>query len=110
MGNGKISRTINYTGKKLETGQQCIVRNVVFEPTANLQFDSVKLAIDQIEAAFFWNRPAIISSHRVNFCGHISTENREHGLKALKELLKKITLKWPEVEFISIKELADLIE
>jgi hypothetical protein len=63
----------------------------------------------QIETAFFWNKPAIISSHRVNFCGHIDPKNREIGLSALKELLQKIVKKWPDVEFMSSVELGVLI-
>ena len=86
-----------------------LVRNVVFEPTEDRGIDWVNYAFKQIEAAFFWNKPAIISSHRVNFCGHIDPKNREKGLNALKQLLKKIVEKWPDVEFMSADELGDLI-
>ena len=65
--------------------------------------------MQQIEAAFRWNLPANISSHRVNFCGHIDPKNRETGLKALKELLDAIVKRWPEVEFMSSDQLGDLI-
>jgi hypothetical protein len=65
--------------------------------------------MQQIEAAFRWNRPAIISSHRVNFCGHIDPANRAKGLGDLRVLLKKIVEKWPDVEFMSAGELSDLI-
>ena len=41
----------------------------------NVQFDNLKLAIDQMEAAFFWNRPAIISCI-AKISWHISTENK----------------------------------
>lgn len=110
IGDGKNSKSYNYTGKKLPTGQINLVRNVVFEPTANPEKDNVQFALDQMEAAFFWNRPVIISSHRVNFCGHIDPKNRETGLKALKVLLKKIVQKWPDIEFMGANELAVLIE
>jgi len=109
LGNKEYSKSFNYTGKKLATGQLNIVRNVVFEPTASEHVASVQLAMDQIEAAFFWNRPAIISSHRVNFCGHINPKNRETGILALKDLLKKIVQKWPDVEFMAANELGDLM-
>jgi len=109
QGKGKYKKVFNYTGKKNKLGQTFLVRNVVFEPTENRGIDWVTYTIKQIEAAFRWNRPAIISSHRVNFCGHIDENNRKEGLRALRELLQKITHRWPEVEFMAANELGDLI-
>ncbi len=109
MGHGKYKKVMNYTGKKNSLGQTFMVRNVYFEPTENRGFDWVQNTLKQIEAAFGWNRPAVISSHRVNFCGHIDPENRRIGLDALKSLLKKIVIRWPDVEFISTRELGDLM-
>ena len=86
-----------------------IVRNVVFEPTTARTSDWVNFTFKQIEAAFFWKKPANISSHRVNFCGHIDEKNRKAGLTALKQLLDKIVKRWPDVEFISADQLGDLI-
>ena len=107
QGEGKYKTTLNYTGKANKLNQYYFVRNVVFEPTSNSS--SVNMALDQIESSFRWNRPAIISSHRVNFCGHIDPKNRETGINALKELLKKIVRKWPDAEFMSSVELGELI-
>ncbi len=108
QGKGKFKYEYNYTGKTKE--QLCLmVRNVVFEPTDNRGVDWISYAMEQIEAAFRWNRPAIISSHRVNFCGHIDEKNREKGLDALGKLLMKITERWPEVEFMSANEVGELI-
>jgi hypothetical protein len=109
QGNGKNKKIINYTGKRNELGMIYQVRNVVFEPTDNRGFDWINYSLKQIETAFFWNKPAIISSHRVNFCGHIDPKNREKGINALGELLKRIVQKWPEVEFMSADQLGDLI-
>lgn len=110
QGKGKYKRVFNYTGKETELGQVYLVRNVVFEPTQSRDVDWVSFAMDQIEAAFRWNRPAIISSHRVNFCGHIDEENRTEGIQALKKLLAKIIDCWPEVEFMAANELGSLID
>ena len=107
QGKGVFKRKFNYTGKKNYFGLTYQVRNVVFEPINNSS--SVDIALRQIEAAFRWNRPAIISSHRVNFCGHIDPKNRKIGISALRELLKNIVLKWPDVEFMSTVELGVLI-
>ena len=110
LGQNKFKREFNYIGKKTKGGLTTIVRNVVFEPTEDRGMDWVAFTMKQIEAAFRWNKPAIISSHRVNFCGHIDPMNREKGLSALKSLLEEITRKWPEAEFMAADELADLIQ
>jgi len=109
QGFGKYKTIINYTGKKDETGLIYEVRNVVFEPTLYGGTNWVNYAIQQIGSAFRWNKPAIISSHRANFCGHIDPTNRQQGLAYMKELLMKIKEKWPDVEFMSANQLGDLI-
>ena len=109
QGNGRFRRIFNYTGKSTPLGQIHIVRNAVFEPTDHRGMDWVTYTLKQIEAAFRWRRPAIISSHRVNFCGHVDPENRKAGLEALGKLLDKIVTKWPDVEFLAANELGDLI-
>lgn len=109
QGKGVYKTKINYTGKKSCVDQVFVVRNIVFEPVEKRSVDWVDFAIEQIKAAFRWNRPAIISSHRVNFCGHIDPDNRRKGLEALRELLKQITKRWPEVEFMAAHEVGELI-
>lgn len=110
QGKGKYKHVFNYTGKQNDLDQTFLVRNVVFEPTDDRGIDWPSFAMQQIEAAFRWNRPAIISSHRVNFCGHIDPKNRKKGLKALHQLLTKIVKRWPDVEFMAANELGKLIE
>lgn len=105
QGFGKYRYRMNYTGKKDDLGLTVLVRNVVFEPSDDRGFDWISYTMKQIENAFHFNRPAIISSHRVNFCGHIDENNRLTGIIALKDLLKKIQQKWPDVEFMSANEL-----
>ncbi|MGY6743333.1 MAG: hypothetical protein ACXIUQ_11400 [Cecembia sp.] len=108
LGFGKYKRQLVSIGYKKKQDRVELVRNVVFEPT-NGNFDHVAKAISQIQAAFRWNKPALISSHRVNFCGHIDPKNREKGLANLKKLLKSIVKRWPEVEFVSAGGLVDII-
>ena len=86
-----------------------IVRNVVFEPSEPRGFNWVDYTFKQVEAAFRMGKPANISSHRVNFSGGIDETNREKGLAALKALLKKVVKNFPDVEFLSVAELADMI-
>jgi hypothetical protein len=109
LGSGKYKRQFNFLGLHQKNKLVTLVRNVVFEPTEERGIDWVNYSLMEIEAAFFWNKPAIISSLRVNFCGHIDPKNREKGLSALKQLLHEIINKWPDVEFMSADELGDLI-
>jgi len=109
QGFGKYKSEVNYTGKQTPEGLSIIVRNVVFEPTEDRGIDWVAFTMKQIEAAFRWNKPANISSHRVNFCGHIDPGNREKGLSALKKLLGEIVKKWPDVEFMSADAAAKIV-
>jgi hypothetical protein len=92
----------NFTFRqKIQKGQlNFYVRNCAFEPTDN-SYRSIDGTMKQIAAAFRWNKPAIISTHRVNFAGGINKQNRDNGLKELHKLLKAIKQRWPEVEFKS---------
>ena len=107
QGFGQYKTTYNYTGKKGNNNTTFLVRNVVFEPTENTK--ATELALQSIEAAFSLNKPAIISSHRVNFSGNIEPFNRKQGIESLRLLLKKIVEKWPEVEIMSSAELCNEI-
>ena len=109
QGLNSYKTSFNYTGKKANEGITIMVRNVVFEPTEDRGLDWVNFTLKQIERAFRWNRAAIISSHRVNFCGHIDPENREKGLETLHKLLQAIVEKWPDVEFMAADELGDYL-
>ena len=107
---GRTIREVNFLGRRKGQKHVNIVRNVVFEPTGSQSRDSVALALRQVAAAFRWGKPAIISSHRVNFCGHIDPANRRAGLQALKQLLQAIVRRWPDVEFIGAGDLAQRID
>ena len=108
-GGGRYQKSLNWTGKRNKEGQIFQVRNVVFEPTHNRGFDWVDYSFRQIATAFKWNKAAIVSSHRVNFCGEIDPENRLKGLVALKALLERVVKHYPDVEFMSSVELGDTI-
>jgi hypothetical protein len=110
QGQSKYQTSFNYIGKKTKENLIIMVRNIVFEPTDERGLDWVNFTMKQIARSFRWNKPAIISSHRVNFCGHIDPKNREKGLTALKNLLDEIVKKWPDVEFMSADELAETLK
>lgn len=87
-----------------------IVRTLSFEPCSGVKSDPVGQALREIEVAFRWRKPAIISSHRVNYGGHIAPANRESGLSQLDELLGRISRIWPDIRFVSVDELVNIME
>src|SRR5690606_18053068 len=94
-----LKKQFIYTGKKVNNLYiSYLVRNVVIESCQNKSIDSVGLALKQIKTTFKMRIPAIVSSHRVNFCGRIDERNRAYGLESLKKLLTEVRNKWPELE------------
>ena len=100
----------HHFGQKTKFGQNYLVRNVFFEPSITQNIDNVDHCLKQIQNAFFWNKPAVISSHRLNYISSIDSENGTKGLRALAELIRKVQKKWNNVEFMSSNELGDLIK
>jgi len=105
----KYRKRFHYTGEKNHLNQRYLIRNVFFEPSQNPSLDTVNDCLNKIETAFRWYKPAIMSSHRVNFIGFIDPPNRDRNLKLLKQLLSEIVKKWPDVEFMSSDQLGDLM-
>jgi hypothetical protein len=95
----------HYFGQRNSKALSFNVRNVFFEPVNNPNFDWTDEAMAGIQAAFLMKRPAVISTHRLNYIGFIDERNASNGLKQLKNLLKKILEKWPDVKFVSTNQL-----
>ena len=108
LGEGRIQKKYHWLGQKNENGQHYITRNCFFEPS-QVGKDWVDSCMSDIDIAFRWKKPAVISSHRVNYIGRLRPENRTNGLKKLEALLQSIIAKWPDVEFMTSVELGDLI-
>jgi hypothetical protein len=108
QGQGIQKKRIHYLGQKNSSGQLYITRNCFFEPSASGK-DWVSSCINDIDNAFKWGKPAVISSHRVNFIGGLVEKNRTDSLEALTALLTQIQIKWPNVEFMTSSQLGDLI-
>jgi hypothetical protein len=83
------------------------VRNTFFEPSSRPNYNWVDMALAKISAAFLMQRPAVISTHRINYIGFINKSNRENGLRQLSILLKEVIKRWPDVRFISTDELSN---
>ncbi len=84
-------------------------RNATFEPARSPNVDWVDKCLNDIKIAFRWGKPAVISSHRVNFSGGISTENRDKNLQQLHKLIKRILHFWPDAEFINSQQLGKIM-
>lgn len=106
---GTLKVKNRYWGAKNQDGQIYWRRNATFEPSRNQGFDWVDSCLKEINIAFRWNKPAVINSHRVNYIGSISEDNRMKSHDQLIRLLTSIKKKWPEVEFLSSQDLGFII-
>ncbi len=105
---GRTRKRIHWLGQRNKNGLRYITRNCFFEPGESGR-EWVDSCMKEISTMFGYNRPAIISTHRLNYIGSLYPENRDIGLKKLHELLKKITKTWPDIEFITSAQLGEII-
>ncbi|MFY0672425.1 MAG: hypothetical protein JXQ87_03435 [Bacteroidia bacterium] len=107
---GGINQKLHFTGQKNNLGQFYSVRNCLFEPSLSPKADYVSACLRNISNAFFWNTPAIIGTHRINYVSRNGVKERDKNLANLKKLLDSIAKEWPDVIFMSsddlLKELA----
>lgn len=107
---GGAGKKLYYTGRKTKSGLTSYVRNCRFEPGMRKSGEEVKHTLDQIDACFTMRNIAIVSSHRANFSGGIDEENRKQGLQDLNELLSAILSTWPDVRFLDLKGLGNILK
>lgn len=108
-GGQKLQLKNRYWGARNQHGMYYWRRNVTFEPSKDQQKDSVSTALKEIDIAFKCGKPAVINSHRVNYTGRLSENNREDSLQKLGQLLKAVERQWPQVEFMSSESLGKLM-
>lgn len=106
---GKTKKIRHFTGHMNLQNQIHIVRNCRFEPSLDKSVDSTNECLAQIEYAFRLKKPAVITSHRVNYIGSVDPLNRERNLPQLRNLITRIQQKWPDTEFMTADQLGDLI-
>lgn len=99
-GGASFKKIFHFNGQKNEFGQYYFQRNGLFEPSINANIDWIDKCMESIAIAFRWNKPAIIGTHRINFCGGLEATNRDRNLILLQELLKQIIKKWPDIQFL----------
>lgn len=109
INNNSYVRKYRYTGKVNKFGQIQIVRNAFFEPSLMGHRDVISSCLRQIRTAFLFKKPAVISTHRLNYIGFLHTKNRDENLLKLRNLLVEILKRWPDVEFASSPQLGNSI-
>ena len=97
----------HYFGQCNKFGQRYLLRNCTFEPFDGID-DPVGRCLKEIEIAFRLNKPATISTHRLNYIGKLDLSHSQKNLRLLNDLIIKILKKWPDTEFVSSPELASL--
>lgn len=103
------SRKYHWLGERNKDRLLYLTRNCFFEPSLVQKTDWVDYTLSSIQSAFRWNKPAIISSHRINFIGYLHESNRQRNLKMLSDLLSMTLKKWPDIEFMTSDQLGNLI-
>lgn len=106
----KFKRNHHIMGGVNQFEQIYLHRNCTFEPTILSNRTNIKNCLKQIETAFFWKKPAVISMHRLNLIGSLEENNRNKNLIELDILLTQIKQRWKNVEFMHSSQLGDLIE
>lgn len=106
---GGYNHRYRFTGQSNNLNQFYLVRNCYFEPSLFPQRDNISHCLSEIMTAFRLRKPAIISSHRLNYVGSNKESNRENGIVSLDMLLRNILKTWPEIRFMNIVELGNLI-
>ena len=110
-GEYKLKRTLRYTGQKGNYGHIYSARNCAYEPAYNQDAQAcVESCLTSIKRSFDVKKPAIITSHRLNYISAINPQNRENNLCGLKDLLNKTLSEFPDVEFVSSPELFTIME
>ncbi|MDH3380493.1 MAG: hypothetical protein OEQ39_26550 [Gammaproteobacteria bacterium] len=107
---GKVSIRRSFTGQRNALGQWYSIRNVMFEPFEDQSKDWVASALAEIGESFFWRKPAIVQTHRVNYVSGMDVGHRDRSLRLLHRLLKSILDTWPDVEFMSSDQLLEALK
>lgn len=109
-GMGSYEKRKHFLGQRNNLNQYYLIRNCSFEPTWRDDLNWVDRCLEEMEIAFKWKKPAIISTHRLNYIGFIDSGNGEENLKLLHQLISRAIKKWPDIEFLTTVELGDLIQ
>ncbi len=96
-----------------KNGMTYIVRNCFFEPLYSEGYNAnehIIKCMNQINYAFKKNKPAVIDTHRANYVGEINPNIQKRCLDGLDHLLSTIIDKYPDVRFLTTKQLISQFE
>lgn len=99
---GAVGERARFLGQTNSHGQTYLVRNCTFEPRKSLGTDR---CFPEIQRAFRFGKPAIISTHRVNYVAGIDPAGARAALLELDRLLGQVLAVWPDTEFLTSNEL-----
>ena len=105
----KIDKISHSLGQKNKFAQHYLVRNCYFEPSTNTARNLVANAVKDVESSFLFKRPAIISTHRLNFVSSLDQNNADRGRILLHDFLSQVVNRHPSVEFLTSSELGELL-
>ena len=88
----KCKTKYHYLGQKNRHGQLYLIRNAFFEPYKGGIENGVDECLGRVALAFKYHKPAVISSHRLNYIGTLDIEYRDKNLKQFKTLLTIIAI------------------
>ena len=106
--NKRYKKKYHYQGEKNKRMQRYFVRNCFFEPALNHGIISIDEIMKRLKIIFYWGKPAIIGTHRINFIGSLNEDNRKRNLEQLSLLIKKILKHYPDAEFTTTDKLGKL--
>jgi len=111
IASGKFKYHTHFLGEKNKLGQKYLIRNVLFEPSL-FKFeikDPVSKCISDMDIAFKMHKPAVISSHRINYVGYLDENNRDRTIKFLHQVLQMAIKRWPDIEFLTSDQLGAIL-
>jgi hypothetical protein len=104
----KYIKKYHYQGEHNKLHQVYFVRNSFFEPALDTRFNWIEDCIRRMKIVFFWGKPVIIGTHRLNFIGSLNEENRKNNLRNFSLLIQLILKTWPDAEFTTTDKLGEL--
>lgn len=108
LGKGQERKVYNLR-QRSKSGLWYLFRNAFFEPNLPGK-DWVDSCLSEMGNAFAWKKAAIVSAHRTSFVGGLHVENRDQGLRQLRELIQRAQKRWPDLEFMTSTELGNLMK
>lgn len=97
-------------GKQNAFGQIYSIRNCTFEPATISSDNNVDKLMKQVGNCFKQHKIAVFSTHRINYVGGLSEQNKKNTLSKLDLLLDSLLKNYPDVVFMSSNQLLSVLK